>query len=103
MNTKIYSPLTCYQNALGDDQSNTTLDALDIILLHDLTGVGAWGAISGEGGHQESVLQGDTPDLERGEESFCGHFKCTREQVLSKERENRICVWSAIAMIACFL
>ena len=94
-NAKIYSPLTCYQNALGDDQTNTTLDALHVILLHDLAWVGVWGAIPGERGHHESVLQGDTPNLERGEESFCGHFECTRKQVLSEQREN----WTLLASI----
>jgi hypothetical protein len=95
MNAKTYSPLTCYQNALGDDQTNTTLDALHIILLHDLAWVGVWGAIPGKRGHHESILQGDTPDLERGEESFCGHFECTRK-VLSEKRE----IWTLLASIA---
>ena len=96
MNVKIYSPLTCYQNALGDDQTNATLDALHIILLHDLAWVGIWGPIPGERGHHESILQGDTPNLERGEESCCGHFDCTRKRVLSEEREN----WTLLASIA---
>jgi hypothetical protein len=52
MNTKIYSPLTCYQNPLGDDQTNATLDALHIILFHDLTWVGVWGTIPGKRGNR---------------------------------------------------
>jgi hypothetical protein len=68
--------LACYQNGLADDQTNATLDALHVVLLHDLAWVGVWGAIPGKRGHRESVLQGDTPDLERGEESFGRHFQC---------------------------
>ena len=94
MNAEIYSPLTCYQDALGDDQTNATLDALHIILLHDLAWVGIWGTIPGERGHHESVLQGGTPELERGEESFCGHFECKGKQV--EERGN----WTLLAFIA---
>jgi len=94
----MYSPLTSYQNTLSDDQTNTTLDALDIVFLHDLAWVGAWSAIPGERGHHESVLQGDTPDLERSEESFGGHFKCVKKQVLSEKSD---CWWPGIA-IACF-
>jgi len=89
------SPLTSYQNALSDDQTNTTLDALDIVLLHDLAWVGAWGAIPGKRRHHESVLQGDTPDLERSEKSFGGHCKCVRKQVLSEKSD---CWWPAIAI-----
>ena len=43
---------------------------------HDVGGIwmsptlGVLGAISGEGRHEELVLQGDTPNLQRGEESF---------------------------------
>jgi hypothetical protein len=88
MNAKTYSPLTRYQSALGDDQTSATLDALHIILLHDLAWVGVWGAIPGERGHHESVLQGDTPNLERCEKSFCGHFECKGTQVLSEERDD---------------
>ena len=100
MNAKTYSPLTRYQNALGDDQTNATLDALHIILFHDLAWVGVLGTIPGERGHHESILQGETPNLERCEESFCGHFECTRKQVLT-ERESR--TWLAsIAIIPCF-
>jgi hypothetical protein len=101
MNAKVYSPLTCYQNALSDDQTNATLDALHIIFLHDLAWVGVRGAIPGECGHRESVLQGGTPNLERGEESFCGHFECTRKQALSEERKNWTLLTS-IASILCF-
>jgi len=96
INAETYSPLACYQNALGDDQTDATLDALHIILLHDLAWVGVWGTIPGKRGHHESVLQGDTPELERGEESFCGHFECKRKQVFSEDREN----WTLLASIA---
>ena len=95
MNTKVYSPLTRYQNALGDDQTNATLDALHVILLHDLAWVGVWGTIPGKRSHHESVFQGHTPELERGKESFCGHFECKRKQVFS-EREG----WTLLASIA---
>ena len=95
MNAKTYSPLTRYQSAFGDDQTSATLDALHIIFLHDLAWVRVWGAIPGERGHHESILQGVTPNLERSEESFCGHFECIRKQVLT-EREN----WTWLASIA---
>ena len=101
MNAKIYSPLTCYQNALGDDQSNATLYALHIILLHDFAWVGVWGTIPGKRGHHESVLQGDTPELERGKECFCGHFECKRKQEFSEEREG-LTLLESIAIILCF-
>jgi len=101
LNARIYSPLTCYQNALGDDQSNATLYALHIILLHDLAWVGVWGTIPGKRRHHESVLQGDTPELERGKECFCGHFECKRKQEFSEEREGWILL-ASIAIIPCF-
>ena len=93
--TKVYSPLTSDQNTFSNDQTNTTLDTLDVILLHDLAWVGVWSAIPGKRRHHESVLQGDTPDLERSEESFWGHFEYSRKQVLSEERE----IWILLAFI----
>ena len=96
MNTKVYSPLTRYQNALGDDQTNATLYALHVILLHDLAWEGVWGTIPGKRGHHESVFQGDTPELERGEERFWGHFEYKRKLVFSEEREG----WTLLATIA---
>ena len=97
--TKRYSPLTRYQNGLGDDQPNTTLDALHIILFHELAWVGVCGAISGDGRHHESVLQGGAPDLERGEKSLCGHFKCSREKIFECGEGKLDC---SLAMIPCF-
>ena len=52
---------------------------------------------SGEGGHHESVLQGDTPNLEWGEESL---YSVQGRKILGVESENWILPF--IPMIPCF-
>lgn len=70
----IDGPLTRHQNAFCDNEPSSAFDALNIVLLDEISWVCIYCTISGQRRHGDAVLQRDRTDLKRSEKRFEGHL-----------------------------
>ena len=72
-----HSPLTRHKDTFCDYEPSTACSALAVILLHHIGRNRSDGAVSGERGHEDSIVDRDGAELEWPEEDFGGchrHF-----------------------------
>ena len=67
-----HSPLARYKDTFADDNPSTGGSALAVILLDDIGRDGSDGAVTGEGGHEDAVANGDGAEFEWVEEACDG-------------------------------
>ena len=63
-------PLSGNEDTFSDDESSTSEDTLDIVLLHEISRIGVRRAISGQRRHSNPILDCDISDLERRSNGF---------------------------------